>query len=138
MTNIVNAVFQKRNPLNTHSECESANFIRVIAAHLQYAGMNHAAAENFEPSALLAHPAAMSAALHASHVHLSARLREREEARAQADLCLLAEDLLHELKQGALQIAHANIFINNQSFNLVELEGMCRIIIIAAVYFAGR
>ena len=136
MTNIVNAVFQQRDTLNAHAEREAADFLRIVAAHLKHARMNHAAAENFEPARLLAHPAAFAAALHAGDVNLRAWLREREEAWTKPDLRLRAEHLLHELQQRSFQIAHPDVFADDEAFDLIELERMRRIVIIAAVYFA--
>ncbi|CDN46047.1 hypothetical protein BN871_KF_00060 [Paenibacillus sp. P22] len=99
--------------------------------------MHHAAAENLEPARLLAHPAAAAAALRAGHVDLGARLGEREEARAQSDAGLTAEHFLHELEQRSLEIAHADAFGDDKAFDLVELEAVRRIVVVAAVYFAG-
>ena len=91
--------FSSRNTLYAHAKGKSANFFGIVAAHFQHARMNHTAAENFQPAGLLTHPAAMTAALRAGHIHFRTRLREREEAWTQTNLRLRAEHLLYELQQ---------------------------------------
>ncbi|MNI45510.1 hypothetical protein D3C73_999370 [compost metagenome] len=98
--------------------------------------MNHAGAEDFQPAALLAETAAMAAAFEAAHIHLNTRLGEREEAWTQADACVGSEHFLHELLQRALQIAHADMTADYKTFDLMELEGVGRIVVIAAEHLA--
>ncbi len=72
----------------------------------------------------------------AADIDFRARLGKREEARTQPDLRMLAEHFPHELQQRSFQIAHADILVDDQPFDLREHMGMRRIVIIAAVYIA--
>src|SRR5271165_1829606 len=87
--NIVHSVLQQRQPVDAHAEGESGNFFRVVSVvlhELEHIRIDHAAAQHFNPSRLLAGtarsiPLALpaSAADEAGHIQLRARLGEREE-----------------------------------------------------------
>src|ERR1700687_305168 len=52
--NIIHAIFQNRNPFYSHPKRESRNVCRVIIHEAINIGINHAAAEQLNPSAGLA------------------------------------------------------------------------------------
>ena len=91
----------------THAEGEAGILVRINAAVAQHLGVHHAGAQHFDPALALAGGAALAAALVALHVHLAARLGEREVVRAEArDRALAVElfDLCHRRFDGALLV----------------------------------
>ena len=95
-TQIVNAVFKHGNTFYAHTKGISAGFFGVVAAHAQYVGVYHAAAQNFQPAAVFAHTAALAAADNAGNINFRARFGKREITRAQADAYAAAEHFLAE------------------------------------------
>ena len=73
--------------------------------------------------------ATLATAEHAAHVHFGRRLREREEARAETGLDAFAEQLVHEHLQHSLQVCKADVFVNHQTFALLEHRGVGRIVV---------
>src|SRR5437660_1616683 len=80
---IVEVVLQHRNAIYAHSKRKAGDFfgiVTVVLHKLEYVRVNHAAAENFYPSGLLARatrvspPLAASSANEAGDEHLCARL----------------------------------------------------------------
>ena len=128
--------FSSRNTLYTHAKCKSAVLLSDRSRPFQARAGAPCRSREF-PAIRFAYTSRQpaTAALRASHVHFGAWLREREEAWTQTNLRLAAEHLLYELQERSLQIAHSDVRSNDQPFNLIELEGMRRIVIIAAVYF---
>ena len=61
-----------------------------------------------------------SAAFKAGNIHLSTWLCEREVMRSELNLSLRTKQFLGKLCQCSLQVRESYIFINNQSFNLME------------------
>ena len=104
---------------------------RIDAAHLQYVGMYHTAAQDLDPAAALAETAALTAALEAANVHLRTGLCEREMMRTELCLCLRTEQLFCKLCQGTLQICKGDILIDNQTLDLMEGRRM------GCIHFVG-
>lgn len=50
----------------------------------------------------------------------------------------LARILFRKYVQRSFQVAHADVLINDQALNLLELMGVCSIIVITAIYFYGQ
>src|SRR3954466_6832411 len=94
---IIEAVLQHGDPVHAHAEREAGNFLRVIAVLLHEfkdIWIDHAAAENLDPSRLLAGTAwriirtafAAATGYETRDEHLRARLGERKERRPKASL----------------------------------------------------
>ena len=98
--------------------------------------MNHAGAENFNPTSLLAHRAAFAPTFKAADVDFDARFGEREIRRFKTDFTGRTEELLDKKTQSAFQIGHRNIRTDNQAFELHELMRMGRIVVVAPVHFS--
>src|SRR5262249_60335732 len=81
----VDAVLEHRDALDPHAERPARALLGVVADVPQDLRMHHARAEDLEPAALLAEPAAGAAADEAQHVDLGRRLGEREERRPEPD-----------------------------------------------------
>ena len=67
---------------------------------------------------------------------LDARLGEREEVRAQADLAVVAEDGAGEREQRALEVAERDVLVDREALDLVELRRVRRVVV-APVGAAG-
>ncbi len=74
-------------------------------------------------------------ALGAAHIHFNTRFGEWEKARTETHFRLFAENGLQKCCQCAAQISHGDMFVNNQSLDLVEHGGMGEVGI-AAVHFS--
>src|SRR5882762_3508556 len=78
--NIIHAVLQNRNPFHAHAECKSRNFRRIVIYEAIHIRIDHAAAQQFNPSAGLAVAArsavtyALAIAENATDLHVGARL----------------------------------------------------------------
>ena len=126
-SDIVDTVLQHRDPLNTDTECDAGVDVRVNSAVLQNLGMDHAAAEHFNPAGMLAQAAALSAAFKAADVHFNARFREGEIAGTEPCTHVRVKDLLHKLIQHALQVTQGNALVHHKAFHLVEHGRMGRV-----------
>ena len=72
----------------------------------------------------------------AGDVEFDGRLGEREIAGAETRFHAFAEELLHEIVDGAGEIAEGDVRIHGEAFDLMEHEGVRRIRIIAAIDLA--
>src|SRR5690606_17197050 len=98
--------------------------------------MHHSSAQNFDPACFFTDVAATAAAFEAGNIHFHRWLREWEEAWAKTDFAVVAEHFLGEDGKCPFQVAHADIFSDDQSFYLRELVRMRRIIAVATIHFA--
>src|SRR5579871_355492 len=81
---IVDVVFQLRQPLDAQAEGESCIALGVILHEAVDRGIDHPSAEKFDPAGLLAHVAALAAAEYARRVNLHRWFGKRKIARSQA------------------------------------------------------
>src|SRR5882724_10495459 len=99
--NVVHSVFQNRDAVCAHAEGKAADLLGIVIHKSVHVGIDHAAAQNFDPSGLLAGTARLCPAFAAAstnetrHHHLRTGLREREERRPEAGLHTRAEKCLH-------------------------------------------
>src|ERR1035437_8587336 len=83
--NIIHAVLQNGNPFHAHAEGESRNLRRIVVHESVHIRIDHAAAEQLDPSAGLAVAArtavarAFAVAEDATDLHVGARLGKWEE-----------------------------------------------------------
>ena len=82
--------------------------------------MNHTTPKNLNPAAALAETASLTAAFEAGNVYLCTRLCEREVMGTEFRLCVLSEQLFCKLLQGSLQVRKGDVFVDNQTLNLME------------------
>src|SRR5271165_1613321 len=73
---IIDAVTQHREPVDAGAQGITLPLFAVDARGRQYIGMNHSAAENFQPAGVLADAAARTAAKNALDIRFRGRLRE--------------------------------------------------------------
>jgi hypothetical protein len=100
--------------------------------------VNHAAAEHFKPSRLLANWAALALAKNATDQNFGARFSEGEVMGSEANLDPFAEKALSESVKRSLQISKGHILVNEQTFNLVEDGGVGSVKGVATINPTGR
>src|SRR5579864_3983479 len=148
---IVHAINQHGDSVHAHSESEPGNFLGVVAVmlhELEHVGIDHAAAENFDPSSLLARAARLffrsgatlpaSAADEAGDEHFGAGLCERKERWTEAGLYVRTKQRLHRMIERALQVAESDVRIHRQAFDLVEHGRVAGVGRVFTVNFAGN
>src|SRR4029077_3978398 len=101
---VLHLIAQNRNALDAEAPREARVLFRVVAYRFEDRRVHHAAAEDLDPAAALAHRAAGAVARPAADGDLGARLAVREGARAQADARALAEHGASPREQRALEI----------------------------------
>ena len=119
-TQVFHSVFEVRDTLYAHTEGVAAVLLAVDTAGLKDVRIDHTATEDLHPSCAFAERAALAAADVTTDIHLRTRLREREITRTQTNLCLRTEHLLAEIQQRLTQVSKTNVFVDIQTFYLVE------------------
>ena len=76
--------------------------------------------------------------LKALHVHLAARLGEREVVRTEAGHGVGAVELLHKRVERSLEIAHRDALVDDKALDLVKHRGVGRVDLVLAVHAARR
>ena len=100
--------------------------------------MYHTAAENLDPAAALAEPAACAVALEAGDIHVRAGFGEREMMRAELGFRIRPEQLAGKFSQSSLKVREGDILINNQSLYLVERRRMRCVHFVGTEYTSRR
>src|SRR6185312_782990 len=103
----------------------------------EHRGVDHARAEDLDPSRSLADRAAGAAADPALHVHLRRRLGEWEVGWPKTRSCC-AEQPLGESVEGRLEIDEADALVDAKAFDLVECRRMRRVEEVAPIDGAGN
>jgi len=111
-THVAYAVLQHCDPFDPHAEGKTGVCFCVIGNVTEHFRVYHAGAQDLEPSRILADPAALPLAHNAGNVNFGARLSEREKARTQPDPRSLAEILVDEYGENALQIAERDALVH--------------------------
>jgi hypothetical protein len=111
----------------------TSRVVAVLAHVPEDVRVDLAGAEDLDPRLAAADRAARAVAqeavlaVEAGDVDLDARLGEREEVRAQADLALVAEDRAGEGQQRALQVGERDVLVDREPLDLVELRRVGRV-----------
>ncbi len=107
--NVIHALLQNRDAVHAHAEGEAGDLFRIVTHKAEHIRVHHAAAQQFDPAALLAVPAARSlpfaAAEDTAEQHLGAGLGKGEKRRTEARPHARSEQRLHGMVQRSLQIA---------------------------------
>ncbi len=77
---------QHGDTVETEAECKARVPLGIPAAVLEHVRVHRTATADFHPAGSLAATATLATAEHTAHVHFGRRLREGEEARAEARL----------------------------------------------------
>src|SRR5215211_2983245 len=130
-------VLELRDALDAHAPREALDLLGVVAVVVDVGvdvRVDLARAEDLDPALALAQPAARAVAheaaavaVEAGDVDLDARLGEREEVRAQADVAARAEDRVREAQQRALEVGERDVLVDGEALYLVELRGVGRV-----------
>lgn len=83
-------------------KCKAGVFFRIDIAHLEYLGMYHTAAQDFNPTGALTEPAALTAALKAADIYFRTGLCKREMMGTEFYFGIFAEQLFCKLCKRAL------------------------------------
>src|ERR671928_818836 len=126
------AVLELGDALDAHPPGEALDLLGVVAVVVDIGvdiRVDFAGAEDLQPAFALAQVAARAVgqvaaprAVRARDVDLDARLGEREEVRAQADVPVVAEDRPGEAQQRALEVGERDVLVDGQALHLVELR----------------
>ena len=126
---VIHAVFEHREAIDSAAEREALPFVGVEAACLDHFPVDHARAKDFEPAIGLG-AADDALALHqrVADVDLDRRFGEREVARAhpQHDVVAL-EERLHEGLERPFQVAERDALVDHEALDLVEHRRVRRV-----------
>ena len=120
VTEVIDLPFEHSDALKSHSECESAVFLRVYAAGFEDVRVNHTGTEYFEPTGAFADIAAFAVAYVAAYVNFGRRFGEREVTWPHTYLSIRAEHFAGEKKYGLLEVRECDILVNVKAFHLME------------------
>ena len=137
VTDVGDAVEDHREAVEAEAEGEAGGGLgveEVVATGFVHGGedggIDHAAAGDFDPAGVFAFRFEF-------HVDLKARLREREEVRAEAHGGVRAENLAEEGFERAFEIGEADVVGDVEAFELVEDAEVRGVDLIAAIRGAG-
>src|SRR5574337_1242853 len=117
---VIDAVLEHGDTRRPQAKGESGIAFRIVSDARQDIRMHHPRAQDLEPPAHLAQPAAGALAAEAVDGHIDARFNKREIVAPKADLPLVAEEATHEGIQRPLQIGEGDALINRQPLDLVK------------------
>ena len=143
------AVLDHGDALDTHAEGEAGDLFGVVgvvvgvgfAALFGYSGedggVDHAAAEELDPAGVLALAAALAAAEDAGDLDVGGWFGEGEEAGEETGFDVAAEEGLHGVVEGALEVGEGDVGVDAEAFDLMEDWGVGGVSGVVAVDFAG-
>src|SRR5262245_14022756 len=117
--NVGNSVSADGDARRSHAERPARIALAVEPRGFEDRRVNHARAEDLDPSGPLARGTAGAAANATLHVHLGGRFGEREVARTKASL-RGAKEPFGESIERRLQVDKADALVNAQAFDLSE------------------
>ena len=82
--------------------------------------MNHTAAENLNPALALAQTAAFAVAVKALYIQLCGWLGEWEVMWSETNNRVLAIQTFYKYLQGTFEVCHGDVFVHNQTLDLME------------------
>ena len=95
-TEVVDIVATHYHSFESETERKARINLGVDAAVLEHLRVYHACAEELDIALVLAHGAALAAAVEAAYIYLAARLSEGEVVRTETKLAVVAVELLHQ------------------------------------------
>src|SRR5258706_3733589 len=112
MPYVVDAVLSHGNALDAEAKGPAGVNFRINFARGEDVRMNHSAAAQLDPPLFVLEP----------DINLRAGFGEREKAGAEADFGGAAEIGADELHDGAFEINHGHVLVDDEGFELVEHE----------------
>jgi hypothetical protein len=143
------AVLDHGDALDSHAEGKAGDALGVVGvvggvgfAALfgdcrEDCGIDHAAAEEFDPATVFALAAALASAEDAGDLHVGAGLGEREERWEEAGFDIRTEERFHGVVERALEIREGDVGVDAEAFDLVEDGRVGGVGGVVAVDFAG-
>src|SRR5581483_3137095 len=117
----VDPVLEHRYALHAQAESPAGVPVGIDVDASQDVGVDHTAAEDLQPAAVAAHPAAGALAHAAVDRHLRARLHEGEAlVAAEARLAFLPEHAPRHVAEHAHHVAHGGAIVHHQALHLEE------------------
>src|SRR5439155_14255105 len=111
------AVAEHEDPLEAPAEREAGHFLRVVADRLEHVRVDHPGTADLDPALVLANAAAGLVADEAGDVGFDRWLGEREEARPDPNLSLLAEEAAQEELKRALQVGEGDPLVDGEALD---------------------
>jgi hypothetical protein len=121
---VIDAVFELTDAFDTHAKGKARILAAVDIEVVEHFGMDHAAAQDFDPAGMFANAATDSAADAAVDVHFCTGFCEREIGRAETDADIFSEHFLYKEVKGLFQVGKRDVLVHIQPFGLVE-ETVC-------------
>src|SRR4051812_40117000 len=128
---------EHERPVDAHAEGETPVALGVDPTSGEHPRVDHAAAAPFDPAlaatgtAVLDGPR-LTPADEADHVDLGRGLGEREVRRSEPCRDPLAEHLLGEVVEGALEVGHRDALVDDEPLDLVEHRRVRRVVRVGA------
>lgn len=119
-TEVVHLIFDLCDTFYTHAERETGIDLGVDAEIAEEVGVYHAAAEDLDPTGVLAQTTAGTTTYRTGDIHLGTWFGEREVRGTEAHLGIGAEHLCNEIIERLLEVGERNLLIYVQSFELME------------------
>src|SRR6478752_125767 len=117
---VMHAIFEHGDAVYPHAPGKTLVLVGVESAIPQHIGMNHPAAQNFQPVVAFAKTNFTFVAL-ALDVDLKRRLGKRKERRTETHLDVVDfEKRLAEFLQDPFQMAKMRALVDDKAFNLME------------------
>src|SRR5438094_1906607 len=132
-----NVVLEHRQPLQPRAERKAGIVFRVDVAVAKHLRVDHPGAQDLQPAALAA-AAAGAAADSAGYGRPDARLREGEMVAHDTDAPFGTEQRTGEIFDRALQVGKADIVVDDEALDLIELRTVRGGRRITPVYGTGR
>ncbi len=108
VADVGDAVLPHADSLDAEAKREAGHFFRIVTNRPQDVRIHHSGTADLHPLAIM------------PNIAFDARLRERKETGAKANLKLLTKIRLPKHLQYALQVGHRHPLVDAQAFNLVE------------------
>ena len=149
MAYVGDAVLDHGDALDTHAEgeaCDLFGVVNVVGGVCLAAfggdggedgGVDHAAAEEFDPAGVFALAAAFAAAEDAGDLDVGGGFGEGEEAGEEAGFDVRPEQGFYGVVEGAFEVGEGDVGIDAEAFDLVEDGGVGGVGGVVAMDLAG-
>ncbi len=149
MAYVGDAVLDHGDALDAHAEGEAGDAFGVVGVVVgvdlaaffgdcgEDGGVDHAAAQEFDPAAVFALAAALASAEDAGDLNVGAGLGEGEEGREETGFDVAAEEGLHGVVERALEVGEGDVGVDAEAFDLMEDGGVGGVGGVVAVDLAG-
>jgi hypothetical protein len=142
LSDFADAVLHHGYALDTHAEGKSRDLFGIVGRLFlcgegENRGIDHAAAQQFDPAGILALSAAFAATKDTADLDVGARFGEGKEGREEARFYGGPEQRLHGVVESTLQIAEGDVGADAEAFDLAEDGRVGCVQGIVAMQFAG-